>query len=276
MIDFLKRPRHRAALRPTAVGGATGAVLVGHGTVPGDARCEDAMLVPLQIDGDPASGRPASAASAPANPRDAFVVPGGLGLPAIALVNRRDPQARVELWALDSPAPTTASVFARRRELRLPPGLAPIGWQVAQVAALPRLQCLAVLCHDADPRTALVGVIDLASGTLRALGHAEPDPFRHEPAHVAALRAGPDAVLARWHEGRIRLGHWGDVAAQARVLLFTPLERDGLEVLRLSLDDGNIRGWGTAGATLWLQAVDGRLRPVPRVRAWSLDLSRVL
>jgi len=191
-------------------------------------------------------------------------------------VNRRDPEARVELWSLDSPAPTAASLFAQRRELRYPPGRPVVGWQVAQVAALPRLQCLAVLRHDAEPRTALVGVIDLAGGTLRELGVAEPDPFRREPAHVAALRAGADAVLVRWHEGRVPLGHWGDVAALARVLLFTPLERDGLEVLQLSLDDGNVREWGLQGGTLWLHAIDGRPRPAPRVLAWSLDLARLL
>ena len=145
---------------------------------------------------------------------------------------------------------------------------------------LPRLQCVVVLCRDDDPRTALVAVLDLATRRLRELGVAEPDPFTDgpdgRPVHLAALQAGPDAVLVRWHSGRVRLGQWDDVAQEDRVVLFTPRERDGLPVLTLALDDGNIRGWGLQGTTLWLHAIDGRPRPAPREYVWSLALGAVL
>jgi len=276
MFDFLKCLRPEARPTATAVAAALGAGLHRHAAMPAGVRAEDALVAPFQIDGDPAPGRPAAGSPAPAAPRDVFVVPGGLGLPAVALVNLRDPQPRIEWWALDGPAPTGASTFARRVEPRWPPGDPAQGWQVSQVVALPRLQGLVALRRDADPRTARLLVLDLARGTLRDLGRAQPDPFVHAPVHIAALRVAADAVAVRWHEGRIRLGRWGDVAAMARVVLFTPLERDGLELLRLSLDDGNILGWGLAGTTLWLDAVDGRLRPVPRRHVWSLELSQAL
>ena len=144
------------------------------------------------------------------------------------------------------------------------------------MASLPRLQCLVVLRHDAEPRTVRVAVLDIATGGLRELGIAEPDPFADGVGHVAALRAGTDAVLVRWHSGRVKLGRWGDVALEDHVVLFSPRERDGLEVLTLALDDGNIRGWAMQADTLWLKAIDGRLQPVPRVHVWSLDLARVL
>jgi hypothetical protein len=119
-------------------------------------------------------------------------------------------------------------------------------------------------------------VLDIASGALRALGVAEPDPFANGLCHVAALRAGPDAVLVRWHSGRVKLGRWGDVAREDHVVLFTPRERDGLPVLGLALADGNLHAWAMHGATLWMQAIDGWLRPAPRIFTGSLDLARVL
>jgi hypothetical protein len=273
MLQILKRLLDRPTARSTIVHRDVGATLVAHRELPDAPAGADAMTPPLQVDGDPAGGRPVVQASLPGAPRDVFVVPGGLGLPALALVNLRDPRPRVELWALDASSP---AFFAERCELRFPPDIAPSGWQVTQVASLPRLQCLVVLRDDAEPRTARVAVLDLASLALRELGIAEPDPFADGLGHCAALRVPAGGVLVRWHSGRVKLGRWGDVALEDHVMLFTPRERDGLEVLTLALDDGNVRAWALQGDTLWLQAIDGRLRPAPRVHAWSLDLSRVL
>jgi hypothetical protein len=253
-----------------------GAPLIAHAALPDGLESEDAMMPPRQVDGDPAPGRPATDHPACNAPRDVFVVPGGLGLPALALVNVRDPQPRVELWALDAESPREVATFVARRELRFPAGHDPAGWQVVQAAGLPRLQCLVVLRHDAEPRTALLAVLDIASGVLRELGMAEPDPFAHGAVHGAALRAPDGAVLVRWHRGRVALGPWGDVAVADAVVFFSARERDGLPVLTLALDDGNIRAWGLLGDTLWMQAIDGRLRPSPRIHVWSLDLSAVL
>lgn len=281
MPDFLRRLLRRPEPpRATLVHPALGTALVGHEGWPGDLVAVDAIAPGLQVDGDPAPGRPVAAAADPQAPRDAFVAPAGLGLPALALVNVRDPRARVQLWELDAPSPAGGAVFARRVELEFPPGRQPDGWQVRQLAPLPRLQCVVALCHDDEPRTALVAVLDLATRRLRELGVAEPDPFADgpdgRPVHLAALQAGPDAVLVRWHCGRVRLGQWGDVAREDRVVLFTPRERDGLPVLTLALDDGNIRSWALGGTTLWLQAIDGRPRPAPREHVWSLALGAAL
>jgi hypothetical protein len=281
MPDFLKRLLGRAdPPRATVVHPALGTTLIGRERWPGGIVAADATVTALQVDGDPAPGRPVAEACDPRAPRDLFVAPAGLGLPALALVNVRDPQARVQLWELGSPTLAGGTVFARRVELEWPPGHEPTGWQVRQLAPLPRLQCVVALCRDDEPRTALVAVLDVATRRLRALGVAEPDPFADgpdgRPVHLAALPAGEDAVLVRWHCGRVRLGRWGDVAREDRVVLFTPRERDGLPVLTLALEDGNIRGWGLDGATLWLHAIDGRLRPAPREHVWSLGLDAVL
>jgi hypothetical protein len=276
MLDLLKRLFARPSAQPTTVHRAVGAALVGHDEVADGLAADGALVASLQVDGDPAPGRPASAVAAADAPRDAFLVAGGLGLPALALVNVRDQQARVELWALDSSTPGANSTFERRLALRLPAGEPELGWQASQVVSLPRLQALVVLRHDDRPRTALVATLDLATGALRPLGVAEPDPFADDAGHVGTLRTAPDGVLIHWRSGRMPLGRWGDVALEDHVVLFTPRERDGLEVLTLALEDGNIRAWGMRGTTLWLHAIDGRPRPVPRVRAWSLDLARVI
>lgn len=277
MLDALRRLLAKPAAATTQVHPDVGAPLAAHAALPEGLAMSDATAPVVQIDGDPAPGRPVVESAPPTAPRDAFVVPGGLGLPAIALVNVREGgQARVALWTLDAPSHGGVSVFAQQRQVRLPAAEAIVGWQASQVVVLPRLQCLVVLRHDDVPRTARVAVLDLASGALRLLGVAEPDPFERTVVHVAALHAGADGVLVRWHAGRVPLGHWGDVAREDRIVLFTPSERDGLEVLRLALDDGNVRAWGLQDTTLWLHAIDGRLRPQPRLFTWSLDLFRVL
>ncbi len=276
MLAALKRLFARDTTPVTWVNAAVGTELVRHASLPEDLAAEDAAVPPIQVDGDPAPGRAAVDTPLAKSPRDVFVAAGGLGLPALALVNLRDPQARVELWALDSPTPGPASRFAARRPLRWPAGRESTGWQAIHLSALPRLQCLVALRHDDAPRTAMLAVLDLATGAMRELDVVEPDPFEHAPSHVAALRAAPDAVLVRWHRGRVALGSWGDVAAEDVVLLFTPRERAGLPLLRLSLDDGNIHAWGMRGTTLWMKTIDGRPRPAPRVFVRSLDIGRIV
>ena len=279
MLDFLKRFRRRC-LPPTTVHDLLGTSLVRRETWPDDLTGDQVEILPIQIDGDPTPARPATAAALPTSPRDAFLVPGGLGVPAFALVNIRDPVARMTMWALTSETVTPASTFAQPLAPAFPAGRSPAGWQVGQVLPLPRLQCLLALRHDDDSRTALVAVLDLANRRLRELGTGEPSPFANgpegQPVHIAALRASRDSTLVLWRSGHVPLGAWGDVARHDHVLLFTPSERDGLEVLTLALDDGNIRSWGMHGTTLWLETIDGRLRPSPRSFAWSLDLGALL
>jgi len=276
LLESLKRLLARGAPPVTHVNPAVQAALVRHARLPDDLTAIDAATPPVQVDGDPAPGARAAHAPAAGAPRDAFIVAGGLGLPAAALVNVRNPLPQVELWSLDGATPHDGSTFATRLALRWPSHRPPTGWQVSSMTPLPRLQCLVALRRDDAPRTALLAVIDLATGALREIDLAEPDPFAHTPSHVATLGLDADSVLVRWHRGRVALGRWGDVAAEDVVVLFSPRERDGLELLRLSLDDGNIHRWGLRGHILWLKTIDGRLRPVPREFAWSLELDRVV
>jgi hypothetical protein len=44
-------------------------------------------------------------------------------------------------------------------------------------------------------------------------------------------------------------------------------------VLKLGLDDGNVRRWAMNGHTLWLDTVDLRTNAT---FVWSLDLSKVI
>ena len=58
------------------------------------------------------------------------------------------------------------------------------------------------------------------------------------------------------------------------VVLFSLRHPQGLEILKLNIDNGNVRAWAVQGKSLWLQTLDRRKKPVDF--SWSLDLSKVL
>jgi hypothetical protein len=58
-------------------------------------------------------------------------------------------------------------------------------------------------------------------------------------------------------------------------MLFSPQHPQGLEVIKLGLDDGNVIDWTVIDKTLWLRTRDRRNDELPDGMVWSLDLSSV-
>jgi hypothetical protein len=266
-------PRSGAAVR-TVVHAAVGAPLVRAAAFPAavDPPPGPAFGEALyaQVDGDPPEGVFVDGATAARAPRDVFVVPGGLGLAALAFVNRlRDDRLVVETWTLTADTPPC---FGERRACEFGPGEV----AVIEAVALPRLRNLVVLSHPGATPAVTLHLHDLERNRLRSIGPVEGDPFRAPETFVAALPVAPDAILALHRTGRVDLGDWGHVALANHLVLYAPQQPDGVEILTLGLDDGNVSHWGMVGSTLWLQAVDGRLDPAPESFTWSLDLGALL
>jgi len=227
----------------------------------------------VQVDGDPpgavfvAPGEPAQ------RPRDAFVVPGALGLPSLVFVNLRRGHACVELWEIDE-----AQRFVRPRPAAFELGRGDPGdVAVVEALALPRLQALVVVRQERPRPQASLHRLDMATGRLLRIAEVEPDPFAHAPAPwLGVLQLAPDTVLVLHRTGRVPLGRWGDVARENHLVLYSPREPLGLPLLTLALDDGNVSHWGLDGSRLWLHSVDGRLRPQPKIFDWSIDLAAAL
>lgn len=205
--------------------------------------------------------------------RRAYRVPASAGAPAVAFVRSHGQQRQVQVWELSA---GSNPAFVKQRQVTLEP--AQKDWLAAfpqQVTCLPAGRAaVAIGYEDPLPRDALY-IYNTAANTFRPLGRIEPDTSAGPPfVPFETLNASPDAVLLAFHTGEIRLGPSRYVYQHDHIVLFTPRYPDGLEIVKLGIDDGNLNGWRMHGSTLWLQTIDKR--KTPREFIWSLDLQKVL
>ncbi|PTT87296.1 hypothetical protein DBR42_11970, partial [Pelomonas sp. HMWF004] len=82
-----------------------------------------------------------------------------------------------------------------------------------------------------------------------------------------------NAALVLFHTDELRLKAEVYAKKYGHLMLFSDRFPQGLEVLKLGLDDGNVRRWAMNGKTLWLDTVDLRTNAT---FVWSLDLSKLI
>jgi hypothetical protein len=256
----------------TSVSPQVGASLVRETAWPASLPAPPAASYPqvrnVSIEGGlpPAGTLAATRAEHPA--AEAFVID------ALAIVNTYEPERRTQLWQLDG---RDARRFDKQRAATFDPAQAKwLMYSAESVLALPGRQVLIQLKYHRPQATDGLFVYDAEADRLRSLGNVEPDwsrglPFRF----VDSLQLRPDAVLVRYQTDKERLGPQRYVNHFEHLVLFSPRHREGLELVKLGLDDGSVRRWGLSGSKLWLQTVDERAAP-PREAVWSLDLARVL
>jgi hypothetical protein len=90
-----------------------------------------------------------------------------------------------------------------------------------------------------------------------------PRPFPRLPSLEARRSRRGRSVAAR------------TTLARGLSIVVSPRHPDGLEIARIGIDDGNVRGWRFSGHKLWLQTSDDRGDAARRF-VWSLDLTGVL
>ena len=214
------------------------------------------------------------------NPSDsqpirAYVAPASAGHPGVAIVNIYEPQRQTQLWQM---APHDDTHFDARRAAQFAPDQARwVAFDAESVMTLPAGQVLIHLTYDKPVPTDGLFVYDVAADRLRLLAEGvSPDwsqglPFRF----IDALQVTPDAVLVLFHSDKERLGPQRYVNRVDHLVLFSSAHRDGVPVLTLGIEDGNVRQWGLVGRTLWLTTSDDRPAK-PRDAVWSLDLGKVL
>ena len=214
------------------------------------------------------------------NPSDsqpirAYVAPASAGQPGVAIVNIYDPKRQTQLWQM---APHDDTRFATRRAAQFSPDQAKwVAFDAESVMTLPAGRVLIHLTYDKPVPTDGLYVYDIAADHLRLLAEGvTPDwaqglPFKF----IDTLQVTPDAVLVLFHSDKDRLGPQRYVNRADHLVLFSSAHRDGLPVLTLSIEDGNVRRWGLVGKTLWLKTSDDR-GAKPRDAVWSLDLAKLL
>jgi hypothetical protein len=202
----------------------------------------------------------------------AFILPAADGTLPVAIVARGE-MPQVQVWELsDDPSPR----FLKALPAMLDPAQSSwVSSYPVAVACLPAGRAAVAVAYFAPGRKDALYVYESAANTFTSLGRIERD-VSGGPPHTSfeALQAGPDAVLIAWHTGAIRLGPDNFAYQHDHIMLFSPRYPNGLEVLTLAVNDGNLRGWRMDGETLWLQTLDKRKKP--REFIWSLDLGRLL
>jgi len=208
-------------------------------------------------------------------PIRAYVAPASAGQPGVAVVNIYEPKRETQLWQT---APHDDTRFGARRAAQFSPDQAKwVAFDAESVMTLPAGRVLIHLTYDKPVPTDGLFVYDVAADRLRLLAEGvTPDwsqglPFKF----IDTLQVTPDAVLVLFHSDKQRLGPQRYVNRRDHLVLFSSAHRDGLPVLTLGLDDGNVRQWGLVGSTLWLRTADDRPAR-PRDAIWSLDLGKVL
>ena len=214
------------------------------------------------------------------NPTDdqpirAYVAPAAASLPGVAVVNFYDPKRETQFWEMN---PQDGNRFGRRRAATFAPDQAKwLAYDAETVMTLPAGQILIHLSSERPIPSDSLFVYDIASDRVRSLSEpVTPDwagglPFKF----VDTLQLTSEAVLVLFHSDKERLGPQRYVNHFDHLVLFSNTHREGVPVLTLSLEDGNVRRWGMVGKTLWLKTSDDRAAK-PREAVWSLDLAKVL
>jgi hypothetical protein len=234
-----------------------------------DTRCSAA-----RIDGDPPRARFVGA-DFDGKTHSGFRIAGGARLPALAIVNIGGDLRRPQFWELSGDADPT---FARQVPVQLDPTES--AWATARVieaGCLPGPLVALGLAYATGDTFQSVLVYDRATRQVRKLADAAYDASSgHADSLLATLDAGADRALLLFHTGELRARAEVYLREYDHVQVFSPRHPQGLEVLKLGLDDGNVVDWRLAGTTLWLRTQDRRNDRQPADFVWSLDLSTVL
>jgi len=207
----------------------------------------------------------------PGETRRVYILPAVVGQPPLAITT--DAEVHLQVWELSEDKKVR---FVKPRPVNLDAAQASWGLYYPLAAVmLPGSQvALSVGYHDTYKKEALY-IYTPATNHFRHIERIEPDMSSGPPfISFETLAATTDAMLVLFHTGRIRLAAEDYTYQNDHVLLFSHSQPLGLEVIKLGIDDGNVRAWAMQGKTLWLQTQDKRKKL--KDFYWSLDLTKVL
>jgi hypothetical protein len=192
--------------------------------------------------------------------------------PPLALVNRLTDKPAFEIWQMQ---PAKEQTFAKQLPFTLAPEQSTWhSFTLDDAACLPGDQMLLGVSYRAPVPRQMLFLYDLAGQRFRSLGPAELDTSKGLPFRIfETWPVAANAALVLFHTEQQRLKAEVYVNKYDHLVLFSDRHPQGLEVLTLGLDDGNVRRWAMNGKTLWLDTVDLRTNAT---FVLSLDLSKLI
>lgn len=205
-------------------------------------------------------------------PDTGYIISGITGRPPVAIMNHID--FRFETWKLaadDNQSVSAPLPFANIH----PQQDSWVGFYALDVACLPGNRALVAVAYY-NPRVSYaLYVYDIAAASFRHLVDVEAD-IRNPYRFFEIQRPSADTALVLYYTGRTRKAAELYHNYYHHFMLFSPQHTDGVELLRLGIDTGNVTDWTISDGKLYLQTLDGRDAASPKQGSWSLDLSRVL
>lgn len=204
-------------------------------------------------------------------PEKAFLITGLPDNKGLALINNPE-QHRFDVWSLKSPA---------RLDQALKPGkIHPdqdkwLSYQLLDAACLPNNKILlAIAYHTPRPTHALLIFDPIQAefgylGTIEANAQDREKYFEYKPVSAAT-------GLALFYTDTKRESAEIYHNYQNHFLLFNSEFHNGLEILKLGIDVGNVKNWLVVNNTLFMETFDSRGHQEPRRGFWSLDLSKII
>lgn len=204
-----------------------------------------------------------------------FRVSASAGLPPLAMFNTQTDNPTFEIWELAS---DLHPELVTKRPVQIDPDQK--SWRsyaIVDGACLPGRQMLLVINYIAPVapmmRVALY-VYDIATNSFRKVGRVEPDSSKGPPfSYFDIWPAAADTAMVLYHTEGLHVKAEVYVSRYDHLVVYSKRYPQGLEVLKLSVDDGNVRHVAMVGKTLWLDTLDRRNNAS---FIWSLDLSNVL
>jgi hypothetical protein len=272
MFSLFKKKGPAAAV--TTVHPDVGAPLVRQSTFP--AAPSSAEVRPpreLALKGDPPQASFVDD-PIPEETTPAYIIDASAAHPPLAVVNVRSGQPRIEIWEVTSAG---KPAFVRKRAGRLDPQQD--SWTIffhSGVAELPANRLLLGVYYYAPQVKEALYVYDTVKDSYAKIANVEPHNTFDRQKFFEARAVAPNAVIVQYFTGRIRLAPEVYYNTPSHLRLFSPRYPDGVDVLRLSADDGSIERWAVIDKTLWVMSSDQRQRNKPKNFIWSLNLGNVL
>ncbi|CAM0999139.1 Phytase-like domain-containing protein [Rhodanobacter sp. Root179] len=271
--------KKKAEALPSTVAPELHAQLKRETSFPQQTAAADQGCTEARVDGTPPDARFVSPDfTGPVH--DAFRVTSRPGLPALAIVNGAGEVRLPQFWELASDATPT---FVRNIPVQLDPAQG--SWITASardVGCLPGPWLVLGLGYSTSRPSEYVALYNRETHQVRKIadavsaGYSVYDgPSGHADSLLETRSAGPGRALLLYHTDQLRLRAEVYVRKYDHIMLFSPQHPQGLEVIKLGLDDGNVIDWTVIDKTLWLRTRDRRNDKQPDGMVWSLDLSSV-
>ena len=191
----------------------------------------------------------------------------------LALINNQE-KARFDVWELESISSlkpikkVSTNVLDSKSQNWL-------NYSVVDVACLPEQRLLVAISYN-DPRTKIaLYLYDTFNQQFSIFSEADENT-QHLGKYFEQKKLNSGETIIIYYSETTRKSAEIYHHYYNNIVLFSDKHPEGIEILKLGIDDGNVKDWQVVDKKLLLHTVDGRDNKDPKTYFWSLDLSKLM